>query len=548
MPFSVVIPAYRSPQYLALCLESALQGEKHSGAQVQQSEYIVVYDGYFPLYQEVQQRFQPQFQERLKNLVFQQNQGLPSALNRGVWQAQYPWLLLLNEDNVLPLNWERRLEAELASDLVLSIEQIEPHGPSCYGFPILDLGQEAAQFNLQRFQEREAELAEANADSVPLADGRIFPFAIEKHQYMRVGGFDLAYASPHYCDFDFFLKLEMHPELRFARTRRLYIYHFGQKSTHDPDGSEAEKAEARREFSTRGQQARQLFETKWGITAVRGPDHSLLPRVRFQRGMRFQQRHEDLKIATMVNFCSNETKFIDRCLQEALKFSSQVVVPVCDHFFDGQPEDLDTLRAVASRHPEVHFTGFAFEASPHPPWYWPSLARVVGLRHLEPEIDWVLFLDADEIVEGDKLHAWLQRGDFRAFKALCLANYWYFRESRYRATQLEDSAVLIRRSEIQEAAIMDPMERIGIYSAALGPKQRYVKNAAGEVMVHHYSWVRSKAEMLRKVRAWSHREERDWESLVEAEFAQPFSGRDFIHGYTLEEVEPFFVAAEAEET
>lgn len=59
-------------------------------------------------------------------------------------------------------------------------------------------------------------------------------------------------------------------------------------------------------------------------------------------------------------------------------------------------------------------------------------------------------------------------------------------------------------------------------------------------MFHHYSWVRTQDEMLKKVRAWGHKGDRNWVQLVNEEFTGPFRGTDFIHGYTYKSVKPFF--------
>jgi hypothetical protein len=48
--------------------------------------------------------------------------------------------------------------------------------------------------------------------------------------------------------------------------------------------------------------------------------------------------------------------------------------------------------------------------------------------------------------------------------------------------------------------------------------------------------VRTKAQMLAKVRAWGHRHDRDWPALVEAEFSGPFAGTDFVKGLKFDAV------------
>jgi hypothetical protein len=52
--------------------------------------------------------------------------------------------------------------------------------------------------------------------------------------------------------------------------------------------------------------------------------------------------------------------------------------------------------------------------------------------------------------------------------------------------------------------------------------------------MHHYSWVRTKEEMLRKVKAWGHTNDKDWNTLIEEEFSREFNGKDFVHGYNFE--------------
>ena len=57
-------------------------------------------------------------------------------------------------------------------------------------------------------------------------------------------------------------------------------------------------------------------------------------------------------------------------------------------------------------------------------------------------------------------------------------------------------------------------------------------------MFHHYSWVRTKEQLLRKVASWGHNWERNWTEEVEKEFSRPFNGVDFVHGYEFVEVAP----------
>jgi hypothetical protein len=109
----------------------------------------------------------------------------------------------------------------------------------------------------------------------------------------------------------------------------------------------------------------------------------------------------------------------------------------------------------------------------------------------------------------------------------------------YRAKTLEDSPILARKSKLSHSLILHKDERDAIYNLVKGIKKRMIVDISNNPMVHHYSWVRTKKEMLKKVNSWGHKNDRDWNSLVEEEFSKEFQGKDFIHGYSFEKVKPF---------
>ena len=67
-----------------------------------------------------------------------------------------------------------------------------------------------------------------------------------------------------------------------------------------------------------------------------------------------------------------------------------------------------------------------------------------------------------------------------------------------------------------------------------------MRSKEGTPFVHHYSWVRTKEEMLKKVENWGHKHDKNWTSLIEEEFSRPFNGTDFVHGYSYNIVENKF--------
>lgn len=254
-------------------------------------------------------------------------------------------------------------------------------------------------------------------------------------------------------------------------------------------------------------------------------------------------------IATIVNFCSNEARFIGACLEQALTFSTQVIVPVCDHFFDGTPENRALLEQIYRAYPDCLFIEFPFIPgeiprrifkSVAPAHFWHSCSRLIGAQFLVDSIEAVLFLDADEVPDGQRFAEWLDASDYRQHTVMKLANYWYFREPIYQAESWEDAVVLAQVRALSSDLILHQEERDAIYDLLPGPKRRNVCASDGKPMFHHYSWVRTRDEMLRKVQSWGHKNDRNWAELVEKEFSGPFQGTDFVHHYKYKTVPPLF--------
>lgn len=261
------------------------------------------------------------------------------------------------------------------------------------------------------------------------------------------------------------------------------------------------------------------------------------------------EKMEKPPVAVIVNFCSNESRFIGPCLEQCLLFARQVIVPVCDHFFDGTKENREILNLIYQAYPECQFIEYPFipEEIPRkifkevsPAHFWHSFSRLIGASFLDPSIESVLFLDADEIPEGLRFREWLEVSNYHHHSVMKMANYWYFREPIYQALVWEDSAVLLQVRALDPNLLLHQEERDALYDLLPGPKRRKVAGCDGRPMIHHYSWVRTKDEMLKKVKSWGHKGDRNWIELVENEFSQDFKGSDFIHGYRYQTVSSIF--------
>ena len=96
---SLIIPTYRNPDYLDICLKSAIEQQTNIGKKVYNSdnnEIIVVVDGFV----EESQPVLDKYKDNIKVLPLEQNQGMQQALNLGVMNAINEKILIVNDDNV----------------------------------------------------------------------------------------------------------------------------------------------------------------------------------------------------------------------------------------------------------------------------------------------------------------------------------------------------------------------------------------------------------------------------------------------------------------
>lgn len=249
-------------------------------------------------------------------------------------------------------------------------------------------------------------------------------------------------------------------------------------------------------------------------------------------------------VTAVISFCSNDWRFLRRCIEGVFPFCSRVIVTVCDHFFDGSPENYALLEEAFRQFPECLFISFDFHPTesyrPFSPLFpehyhwrheWHNTGRWLGYLYAEKEAEFLLFLDCDEIVETLPFSQWLQQEDLDSLNACRFASYWYFREAKFEALPQEGTGLLVRRSSLQSSFLWHQDERIGLFHLLEGEKKLGVTGKDGTAMIRHFSGVRTLEEFHKKLSTWGHHWERNWASLLEEEYSHPFSGEDFIRGY-----------------
>jgi len=228
-------------------------------------------------------------------------------------------------------------------------------------------------------------------------------------------------------------------------------------------------------------------------------------------------------IDSVIPFCSYSSKFVNRTIDGVRPISKSIYVVYSDKLASGEKDDENAIELVKKENPDCNFVKIDYFKS-----MYAVHQRYIG--YSLSTADYLLFVDADEVFEKDRLSDWVNnKSEF--LDVTSFANYWYFRSEDYQATKYEDSPVMVKRSSITQSMLFHSSER-GIYKYSGLECELGAKGFDGKPMCHHYSWALNKEEMLVKVKNWSHKNDRNWQQLIEDEFSRDFSGTDFVHGYS----------------
>jgi GT2 family glycosyltransferase len=253
---SVIIPTYKSPEALDLCLRSAING------QTKINQIIVVVDGFYDLNKEVLEKYK----NSISILNLEENVGLCRGTNLGVYNAHYDKILIVNDDNVFPNKWDTTLETiyELhGPNVVISPNQIEPYPSMFKQFKIHDLGRDPKTFDLEAFWKHDLEMSYPQEDD----SGSTLPIFMSKIDYLRLGGWDENYEMGMVADWDFFLKCQL-SGLKMLRTYECHFYHFVSLSTNDTPEKQNKRQQAE-------QNGHEYAYYKWGTNIKHNPEDNL---------------------------------------------------------------------------------------------------------------------------------------------------------------------------------------------------------------------------------------------------------------------------------
>ncbi|MFT3932686.1 MAG: hypothetical protein QM726_03640 [Chitinophagaceae bacterium] len=251
-------------------------------------------------------------------------------------------------------------------------------------------------------------------------------------------------------------------------------------------------------------------------------------------------------IEAIILYCSLDRRFIAPCLENLLRtgFVSCHVI-MYDHLYGGVPEDVTAEESFIRKSAEEWFNAGLVRLTTLP-WqpaestlYFEAAGRYYGAqqstaRHL-------LFIDADEIVDTVAFTRWCTNDWDKSKKAVKLNQYLYFIHPAYRLDVQSHNTVIADgnyarslplRVEARWNAYWNNQNRLSRWTAKLGLNP-YFSIQRGTPFIHHFTYVRTKAEMLKKVANWSHNKDHDnWAELIEQLYANANKHKIGGHGFT----------------
>lgn len=246
---SVIIPTYKEPEVLDICLRSAIEGQQNK------NQILVIVDGYYDINKDILEKYK----DNIDVLILEDNVGLCRATNLGVYNASNELILIVNDDNVFPHHWDTILQNDYIPKSVISPNQIEPTPSMFKQFHIADLGRDPNTFDLEAFWRYDYHYI--SGDKIE-ETGSTLPIFMSKKDYMMVGGWDESYPGPWVVDWEFFMKCEM-AGMKMLRTYNCHFYHFVSIGTRTP-----EKIFQNQQTE---QECHDYFQYKWGTYAKHNP-------------------------------------------------------------------------------------------------------------------------------------------------------------------------------------------------------------------------------------------------------------------------------------
>jgi N-acetylglucosaminyl-diphospho-decaprenol L-rhamnosyltransferase len=211
LKFSIVVPVYNKAEYTKKCIDHLLRDREADW------EIIVLNNASSDDTQEMLDAYGDQ----IRAVHNDENLGCAGAWNQGIELSCGDWIVVLNNDVLLPEGWLKKLEA------TANKERLEIVSPAIReGSDVYDLDDYAESFT------------EKLKSVLRLGRPNGICFMVKREVFSKVGVFDLNFKVGQYEDADFFRRCH-NAKVQMATTGSALIHHYGsltQKAMKKGDG------------------------------------------------------------------------------------------------------------------------------------------------------------------------------------------------------------------------------------------------------------------------------------------------------------------------
>lgn len=105
------------------------------------------------------------------------------------------------------------------------------------------------------------------------------------------------------------------------------------------------------------------------------------------------------KISSILQYSTIDFIFLEANLKQLSKFSDEIIIPICDHFFNGDSENMELLEEsykIISKYPKCSTYMFNWEGHNLNTGYYHNLSRALGTSVAKNE--WLLFVDVTKLL------------------------------------------------------------------------------------------------------------------------------------------------------
>lgn len=190
--------------------------------------------------------------ETFKVITNSQNLGFPKAINQGILESDSDYILIANNDIIIPEGTVERMVEVLNSDPRIGIV-----GPVSNSVSGVQLDQNTDYKTIEEMHKyAEKVRSEYSGKIVEFPRVAFLCTLIKREVFEKIGGLDERFTPGNYEDDDFCLRAQM-AGFKTVIARDVFIHHFGSKSF---------KADGEAKYAERLKINEEKFVNKWGAT------------------------------------------------------------------------------------------------------------------------------------------------------------------------------------------------------------------------------------------------------------------------------------------